>query len=89
MHAGVECTACAEKADLVSRVRETIHMPVIAGDGSAGSDEPAGGTAGGGGPGGGNMDPELQRILNELKSAPGLQNMKVRHTRHDALSVSC
>ena len=77
MRAGVDCTACAEKADLVARVRETIHMPVTAGDGS-GSMKSGMDAGSGGGPGGGNVDPELQRILDQLKSAPGLQNMKVR-----------
>lgn len=27
-HAGVECKACSEKADLIQRVKETIHLPV-------------------------------------------------------------
>ncbi|KAK3246193.1 hypothetical protein CYMTET_21222 [Cymbomonas tetramitiformis] len=26
---GVECKGCAEKADMVSRVAETYHMPII------------------------------------------------------------
>jgi hypothetical protein len=66
---GVECTACAEKADLVARVREVIHYPEEPFDSpfrKIGLDAKDGGKS-----------PDLDEILSRLKNLPGMKNIKV------------
>ena len=65
------CKACTDKADLVAKVRESIHMPEKA------AEEPKA-SAGKWGPGGNGKEPDLEEILSRLKGMPGMENMNVR-----------
>jgi hypothetical protein len=85
--AGVTCKACSDKSDLVSKVREVIHLPELPlteymkgvdkdgmpmGDMNSGEGMPLG-------PDG---KPDINALLERLKNIPGMDNMKARSTQH-------